>query len=90
MSDLIRCYLCGSFEHTKREGRVRDNVDLAILECRNCGLVFLSNTSHIHDGLYENSLMHDEIYDIWYILKDISEDSKRRIEYLKNHLINKD
>lgn len=70
MSGLTRCYLCGSIDYTKRPGQVRDKVDLDILECRNCGLVYLSDTSHINEGFYENSLMHDELFDIQYMLTE--------------------
>ena len=36
------CYLCGSSHATKRSGKVRDSDDIDILECDNCGLVYLS------------------------------------------------
>lgn len=51
------CYLCGCTDFIKRSGSVRDNPALEILECKNCGLVFLSSFDHIKQGFYENSNM---------------------------------
>lgn len=51
------CYLCGGTDFIKRSGSVRDNPSLEILECKNCGLVFLSSFDHIKQGFYENSNM---------------------------------
>ena len=56
--DGKKCYLCGGTEFNKRPGSVRDNLELEILECASCGLVFLSSFDHIKDAFYENSEMH--------------------------------
>ncbi len=42
----------------KRDGSVRDNKNLDILECQNCGLVYLSSNEHINEEFYEDSNMH--------------------------------
>ena len=37
----MKCYLCGSENNHKREGKVRDDESINILECDECSLVFL-------------------------------------------------
>ncbi len=43
-----------------RPGKIRDNFDLHIIKCQNCGLVSLSSFDHVGPGHYENSGMHSE------------------------------
>jgi hypothetical protein len=43
----MKCYFCNSQNNFKRPGSVRDNKKLKILECKDCGLVYLSSTKHI-------------------------------------------
>lgn len=38
----MNCYLCGCDEAIPRQGGVRDNPETNVLECCNCGLVYLS------------------------------------------------
>ena len=66
----MSCYLCKSDKFSKRTGSVRDNPDIDILECSDCGLVYLSSLEHIQDGHYEESGMHDyEVPDIEYCIE---------------------
>ena len=51
----MKCYLCGSSDYFVREGSCRDNLSLKIYECNECGLVFLSDFSHIEDSFYEEN-----------------------------------
>lgn len=84
------CYLCGCIEHLHRTGKVRDNSSLEILECQNCGLVFLSRIE-LPDGFYEKSGMHGEELihtDEW--LRQLERDDDRRVEYLKEAITNRD
>lgn len=37
----MKCYLCGSKKYHKREGKVRDNLNIEILECDEHRLEFL-------------------------------------------------
>jgi 2-polyprenyl-3-methyl-5-hydroxy-6-metoxy-1,4-benzoquinol methylase len=84
----MNCYLCGSQDYKNREGSVRDNKSLEILECNNCGLVFLSNTDHIIEEFYEDSNMNKELtIDKW--LNESESDDSRRYEFTKNLIINK-
>ncbi len=55
----MSCYICGCKEYLERPGSVRDNSELKINECVECGLVFLSSQLHISDEHYKDSGMHD-------------------------------
>ncbi|ECP7610354.1 class I SAM-dependent methyltransferase [Campylobacter jejuni] len=52
----MKCYLCGSENHFKREGKVRDDESINILECSECGLVFLDKQK-TNDEYYKNDSM---------------------------------
>lgn len=57
----MKCYLCGSEKSHKREGKVRDNPSINILECDECGLVFL-DAQNTGDEFYQNNEMLDESF----------------------------
>lgn len=85
----MRCYLCQSTDFSIRKGSVRDNDQLQILECQNCGLVQLSSQAHLQQGHYENSGMHGadpEPIEVWE--RNTAEDDNRRFEMLKTLLPN--
>ncbi len=84
------CYLCGEkTAFNKRPGRVRDNQNLDVLECRSCGLVFLSSFDHITPEFYENSRMHGETVSIEKWRNDTAEDDERRFNDFKSLIANK-
>ena len=86
----MSCYLCKSDKYSKRPGTVRDNINVNILECSDCGLVYLSSLDHIQDGHYEESGMHDkETPDINNWLKETEFDDKRRYNFIKEKISNK-
>ncbi len=86
----MSCYLCQNDKYTTRPGSVRDNKDINILECDNCGLVFLSSFNHIKKSHYEDSGMHDrEALDIDKWLESTEEDDKRRYQFVKEKITNK-
>ena len=87
--ETVHCYLCNSENHTKRPGSVRDNKDLDILECQNCGLVFLSARDHISEGFYEDSQMHAGELNIDAWQGDTEVDDRRRFEAFKAVITNK-
>jgi len=65
LSSPPKCYLCSGVDFIYRQGSVRDNPDLKILECQNCGLVFLSSPLNIEESFYKNSGMHGrEVLDV--------------------------
>lgn len=82
------CNLCRSKDFKKRKGTVRDNKNLEIFECTDCGLVFLSENNHIDENFYENSNMHQS-FDFYKWRNETLVDDTRRFEFLKNSLINK-
>jgi SAM-dependent methyltransferase len=63
-----------------------------ILECPNCGLVFLSSTDHVDDKFYETSKMHDtnKSVDIETWVKDTAFDDERRFNAYAEMIKNKD
>jgi 2-polyprenyl-3-methyl-5-hydroxy-6-metoxy-1,4-benzoquinol methylase len=89
MNSNASCYLCGSIDITMREGSVRDDSTLQVLECRSCGLVFLSSFSHIGDSFYQDSNMHGENINIVNWLKETEWDDERRFNMLKQKMANK-
>lgn len=52
---MMKCYLCGCEEYDIRKGKCRDNEFLKICECKKCGLVYLSDFSHIKKDFYQNN-----------------------------------
>lgn len=83
------CYLCHSKEFIKRDGSVRDNSSLEILECKSCSLVQLSSLTHIDENFYEESNMSEDLtIEEW--LKDTAIDDNRRFEFVKEKITNKD
>lgn len=89
MTEPLSCYLCGKDEFMKRDGNVRDNPILEIIECLSCGLVFLSSFDHIHKDFYQEARMHGESVDIETWLKDSAWDDDRRFIFLKRVIENK-
>jgi len=83
------CYLCNSNKYSKRLGSVRDNPSVKVLECNDCGLVFLSSFSHVYDGFYEESGMHDGNLNIDQWLMDTKADDTRRYKFIKNKICGK-
>lgn len=67
---------------------MRDDKNLEVLECLNCGLVYLSSKAHINEKFYENSNMHKEFnFDKW--KNDTEADDNRRYKFVKNLITNK-
>lgn len=88
-SIVKRCYLCGATGFNNRHEGVRDNPDIDVLECSECGLVFLSSIDHIQDGFYEESGMHEEPLDVKAWQRETARDDERRFDYLKELLPNR-
>jgi 2-polyprenyl-3-methyl-5-hydroxy-6-metoxy-1,4-benzoquinol methylase len=85
----VTCFLCGSTDYRERNGSVRDNDTLKILECNHCGLVFLSNLEHINEDYYQESNM-SEGFSVQQWLNETHTDDTRRFEFVKEMIINKD
>ena len=85
----MTCYLCKSTNSKSRKGKVRDNQNLQILECNDCGLVSLSSQDHINNHIYINSGRHGEDpipMEAW--LKETEWDDLRRFNLRKSILPN--
>lgn len=85
------CYLCKSEKIGEREGRVRDIPHIQILECQECGLVFLSEHKSNEDEFYAESGMHanDKKIDIHALLNEYRVDDARRFQFLEKKITNK-
>jgi len=86
----MNCYLCRSDNYSIRPGNVRDNKNIDVLECSDCGLVYLSSLNHINQNHYESSGMHDNKepnINNW--LKETEFDDKRRYDFVKEKIANK-
>ncbi|MBR2525773.1 class I SAM-dependent methyltransferase [bacterium] len=87
MSD--KCRLCDSKKIKLIKKGVRDNQDIDVFKCQNCGLEFLSKTNQANEQFYENGQMHAS-YDVENWFKSTLSDDKRRAELLKKYIKNKD
>ena len=88
---MVNCYLCNSASYRQRPGLVRDNASLKVLECNQCGLVFLSSFEHIQDSHYAHSGMHgNELPDFTDWLIESAPDDERRLNFLKPKLVGKE
>ena len=89
--DNTNCYLCRSSKYIIRPGTVRDNNKLKVLECSECGLVFLSSFKHIEPTFYEESKMHvkEKIFEINDWVRESHFDDERRYNDLKYYLKNR-
>ncbi len=86
----MNCYICNHSDFRFRQGGVRDNPELLIHECINCGLVALNSFEHIKHGHYENSGMHgEELPSIESWLRKTEQDDRRRFELLKVAIVNR-
>ena len=89
---IMECYLCGSKKTIKRKGHPRDKKLISILECSQCGLVFLDNFDHIDENFYQESNMHNDEFQSNSIkewLEETEIDDIRRIEQHKSKIKNK-
>ena len=86
----MTCYVCESTHHSAVTGKVRDLPDTKILQCDECGLVFLENFSHIHQNFYENSGMYNGDIDIPSVqLRENQPDDLRRFQHVKELIRNR-
>ena len=89
MENEKKCILCGSTTRSLVHKGVRDNSDIDVLCCVDCGLNFLSTDKHISDEFYEEGRMtppHTKL-EAW--IKNTAPDDQRRFEFLKNNIVNK-
>lgn len=88
--DHMPCYLCGSNRFRYRDGEVRDDPTLKIVECLDCELVSLSSLDHIRGGHYEAGGMHGDFapsIEAW--LGETEADDDRRFQMLRGEIANR-
>ncbi|MDF2472552.1 MAG: methyltransferase [Anaerocolumna sp.] len=86
-----KCFLCNNKDIEVIHYGTRDNNNLNVLRCKNCGLVFLSSFDHIHGDFYENSGMFEsERLSIPQWREITKNDDIRRVRMLKQILQGKD
>ena len=82
------CYNCKKQDIQTIHKGVRDNSSIDVLQCKNCGLVFLSNTAHINNEFYADGGMVKNInFENW--RQNTYPDDERRFLSLKKSLTNK-
>lgn len=84
------CYLCSGVSLRPRKGTVRDMPSLKVLECDNCGLVFLSSHDHLGANHYQESRMHGPTpptMESW--LRETERDDQRRLDMLQTLIVNR-
>ncbi len=84
-----KCRLCGNEKLKLIKHGVRDNKNVDVLKCKNCGLEFLSQTNQADEKFYAQGYMHST-YDIKNWINNTYQDDLRRVEYLKKIIKNKD
>jgi len=78
-----KCYLCGKQNFIAIKSGVRDMVDIRVLKCNSCGLVFLSSFDHIKKNFYEESKVHGEFpLDLTTWIKVTEDNDERRYQNL--------
>lgn len=83
------CMLCASKKLSARHPYVRDNKEIQVLECQDCGLVFLSTFEHISDIFYENSGMLNGAVNLSEYRNRSYKDDLRRATALNEKILNK-
>lgn len=84
------CYLCGENDVEIIHYGVRGNSDINVLRCKQCGLVYLSQSLHDVDQFYRDSGMRkQEILDLKGIRVKAYADDYRRFQFTRNRIENK-
>ena len=82
------CYNCKNQDFSLVHKGCRDNSDVDVLKCKKCGLLFLSNFSHVDNSFYEEGRMIGSL-DLQNWIKTTEQDDKRRFLFLKDKIQNK-
>lgn len=86
---MTECKLCKSKKIKLIKHGVRDNANIDVYKCQKCGLEFLSQCNQADEDFYAKGCMHSSyVVENW--LKNTYVDDKRRAEYLKELIKNKE
>ena len=90
MKENDECQLCGNRNIQLLHKGTRDNPNVNVLKCMECGLIFLSTFEHIHNGFYENSKMRVGTINknTWEMVS--AKDNERRVHDLGDTIRDKD
>lgn len=81
-----KCSLCSGENIVLRHPHVRDNKELHVLECQDCGLVFLNTFNHISEQFYEDSGMLSNDISFKQYRQQSFKDDQRRANQLKEKI----
>lgn len=84
-----KCYLCDGNSLKKRQGKVRDNNELCVLECQDCGLIFLSSFAHMKEAHNKDFNVHVGKITLDQWVKETAFDDERRFEQFSRQISNK-
>lgn len=84
-----QCYLCESKNIKKIKQGVRDDENIEVFKCQNCGLEFLSEFKPTLNNFYTNGELHNKTADFQNWLNRTGIDDIRRFKYLLNIIKNK-
>ena len=87
---IKECKLCGSKSVSLIHNGTRDNPDIDVLNCDECGLVFLSDFEQIRNGYYEKSQMRPNYSKKSEWDKSVLDDNIRRVKAIENLIIDKE
>ena len=83
------CHNCNSTNYEILHKGTRDKNNLDVLICKDCGLLFLSDFSHISEKFYAEGGMLNNKIDLQVWINATKEDDFRRFSTLKNKIKNK-
>ncbi len=87
---LDSCYLCGSSDFKVIHKGVRGGGTIDVLQCDNCGLVWLSEVMDEPDEFYRDSGMRDGCADSLEMLRlETKDDDERRFRFTEKLITNK-
>ena len=85
----IQCYNCKSSNCKIIHKGTRDNSNIDVLCCKECGLVFLSDNTHISENFYEEGGMLAGKINLENWIRNTEPDDKRRFSMLENSIKDK-
>ena len=87
----MSCYLCECDTSEPIQGKVRDNPNVLVRRCADCGLVYLEKNIHEDDRYYEGNFYDDNLPEVTWekLLALTKNDDERRFKLLEPLIPNK-
>lgn len=86
MENKKSCFLCDSKENTTIHKGVRDNLNIDVLKCIDCGLIYLSSFDQIDNKNYKDSDMNEGEQNIEKWMLETEHDDQRRFDFLASDI----